>query len=91
MLKNVSNTNTIQVTGRFDFSIHRDFREVCKTVGRSDACVIDLENATYVDSSALGMMLLLREQVASVRIVCPNPDVRKILEIANFQKLFELH
>jgi anti-anti-sigma factor len=47
-----------------------------------------------MDSSALGMLLLLREHVDGVRervrIINCNTEIRKILEIANFDKLFDI-
>ncbi len=53
-----------------------------------------MRDATYLDSSALGMLLLLRDHAggdaAEVRIVNCNPDVRKILTISNFEQLFEI-
>ena len=55
---------------------------------------VDMRDATYLDSSALGMLLLLRDHAggdaAEVRIVNCNPDVRKILTISNFEQLFEI-
>lgn len=45
-------------------------------------------------SSALGMLLLLREHAgddkADVKIVRCRPEVKKILTIANFHHLFHL-
>jgi anti-anti-sigma factor len=56
--------------------------------------VVDLKEATYLDSSALGMLLLLRDHVggddAEVQVVNTSPDVRKILAISNFDKLFDI-
>jgi len=59
-----------------------------------NAYIVDLKDATYLDSSALGMLLLLRDhaggETAHVRIVNCNPDVRKILTISNFEQLFNI-
>ena len=48
-----------------------------------------------MDSSALGMLLLLREHAggdrASIKIVHCQPEVKKILTIANFHPLFCLY
>ena len=52
--------------------------------------MVDLSRTSYLDSSALGMLLLLRERCADVRVENASDDVRKVLEIANFQRLFEL-
>ena len=54
--------------------------------------MVDLGGATYLDSSALGMLLLLRDHAggdrAEVRLINGNDDVRKVLSISNFQQLF---
>lgn len=79
----------IKVSGRFDFSMHRDFRKVWEEAGAAGTCVVDLEDTSYVDSSALGMLLLLREDYARVRIKnCPEA-VRKVFSIARFETMFE--
>ena len=55
---------------------------------------IDLGEVDYLDSSALGMLLMLREkaQAANKKIVLSNckGSVRQVLEIANFGKLFTI-
>ncbi len=56
--------------------------------------MVDLRKATYLDSSALGMLLLLRDHAggdsSDIRVVNSNSDVRKILAISNFDKLFDI-
>lgn len=88
-------TRTLRIDGKFDFSMHRTFRELYEGAPPGVShYVIDLVRTDYMDSSALGMLLLLREHVQGdrgrVRIVNCNPEIRKILEIANFDKLFEI-
>lgn len=86
----------ISVAGRFDFSVHKDFREA---YSRSDKAgiryVLDLSRTEYMDSSALGMVLLLKEHAGGeksrVEIRNARAEVEKILRIANFDKLLELN
>lgn len=84
---------TISVKGRFDFAKHQEFRESYESRDLSEV-VIDLKEATYLDSSALGMLLLLRDHAggddADIRVVNSSCDVRKILAISNFDKLFDI-
>lgn len=48
---------TIQIQGRFDFGAHQDFRDAYERVAITPRrYVVDLRNATYLDSSALGML-----------------------------------
>ena len=86
---------TINIEGRFDFSAHQDFRESYeKTDGDPEEYCVDMKETTYLDSSALGMLLLLRDHAggdsANIKIVNCNPDVKKILAISNFEQLFSI-
>ena len=86
---------TLAIKGRFDFGRHHDFRDAYERLEHTpDQYVVDLKDTTYVDSSALGMLLLLRDHAggdeSDVRIVNCNPDVRKIFAISNFDKLFDI-
>ena len=82
---------TIRVKGRFDFGKHQEFREAYDRKDQKPASVVvDLKEATYLDSSALGMLLMLRDHVggeeSDIRVVNTSSDVRKILAISNFDK-----
>ncbi len=86
---------TIKVEGRFDFSSHKDFRETYNnTNGSTTTYTVDMSKAEYLDSSALGMLLLLREHAGSekskINIVGANKEVKDILIVSNFDKLFTL-
>ena len=83
----------IKVSGRFDFSVHQDFRKASELDAAAvQTIVIDLQTTDYIDSSALGMLLIMRDKVCndkrSIRIINAKPAVKKILQIANFDKLF---
>lgn len=86
---------TIAINGRFNYSVHREFRDAYeKADGKSAHYVIDLRGTEYMDSSALGMLLLLREHAggdrADVRIINASPAIQDILAIANFHRLFDI-
>jgi anti-anti-sigma factor len=87
-------TVTIHVAGRFDFAARQDFMQAYKTYARGEKrFVVDLENADYLDSSAMGMLLQLRDygiEGSDIELVNGNDAVRDILEIANFDKLFKV-
>ncbi|WP_348529612.1 STAS domain-containing protein [Pseudomonas sp. RGM2987] len=87
---------TISIKGRFDFGRHQEFRESYERLNmKPESIVVDLKEATYLDSSALGMLLLLRDHAggddSDIRIVNSNSDVKKILAISNFDKLFDIY
>jgi len=84
---------TIHVEGRFDFNCHQQFRRAYEGSGTSPTeYIVDLRSTEYIDSAALGMLLVLRESAgsATVRITNSRPAVRKILQIANFNTLFSI-
>jgi anti-anti-sigma factor len=86
----------IRLAGRFDFSSHHVFREAIDAVLASPATAIavDFGDVDYLDSSALGMLLMLRDQAKGasreVTLASCHGPVRQILDIANFGKLFPI-
>jgi HptB-dependent secretion and biofilm anti anti-sigma factor len=87
-------TVTIKVAGRFDFSTHNDFLQTYKGYPKGDkSYVVDLAGAQYMDSSAMGMLLQLREYNRpgeNVVLANGNEAVTDVLHIANFGKIFTI-
>ncbi|MEH6447918.1 MAG: STAS domain-containing protein [Oleispira sp.] len=86
---------TVKIDGRFDFSAHQEFRDAYEGIPADvNSYVVDLGDTSYLDSSALGMLLLLRDHAggdnANIKIIKCNDDVRKILTISNFEQLFTI-
>ena len=84
------NSACIIMSGQFNFQVHRPFKQAYAALLENKNIVditIDMERLTYMDSSALGMLLLLREFVNgdSKRVVITNcnHEIRKIFKIAN--------
>ncbi|KRE90999.1 anti-anti-sigma factor [Frateuria sp. Soil773] len=87
---------TLQLGEHFDFSVHRDFHDACLGPSRpARSYVVDLGEVTRMDSSALGMLLLLREHAgadrAEIRLVNAGSELKGTLRVAGFDKLFVLH
>jgi anti-anti-sigma factor len=87
----------IRLAGRFDFNAHRTFREACEPalhLAGVREIEIDFSDVEYLDSSALGMLLMLKEKAqATSRVVALancNGTVKQVLDIANFGKLFAM-
>jgi anti-anti-sigma factor len=84
----------IKIKGRFDFSCHSLFREAYVTAQPGSEFVIDMDEASYMDSAALGMLLLLREHVqhngGRVSITNCRGQTYDVLQIANFHRLFSI-
>lgn len=90
------NQVTIYIQGRFDFSSHQEFRAAYEKLSKAPTHYrVDLQGASYLDSSALGMLLLLRDfaggDKSNIEIVNCSSDVKKILMISNFEQLFTIH
>ena len=86
---------TIKVQGRFDFSALQQFRNAYEKVNpKPKSYVVDLKESDYLDSSALGMLLALRDYAggdgANIRITNANSDIKKILVITKLDELFKV-
>lgn len=84
---------TITVQGRFDFSSLQTFRNAYeKILPKPSKFIIDLKDSEYLDSSALGMLLALRDYAggenADISVINCNQDVKKILVITKLDELF---
>lgn len=83
----------IDISGRFDFAAQAEFRESYRYVDHEGLVYrVNLSATEYVDSSALGMLLLLREHAQAhqgqVILESPSPESGRILRIAKFDQLF---
>lgn len=89
-------TAILRLTGRFDFNAHRDFRSAYEAaLDKADvkSLTIDLGGVDYLDSSALGMLLIVREKATqggkALTLANARAGVKQVLDIANFGKLFQ--
>lgn len=88
-------TLEISVSGSFQFSLHREFRDTYREYTVPDSLIrLNLTQTEYMDSAALGMLLLLNEHAkqhrGTVVLHRPSPVIRRILEITSFDKLFRI-
>lgn len=86
---------TIKIQGRFDFSALQQFRNAYEKINPPPkSYTIDLKESDYLDSSALGMLLALRDHAggdaSNIHIVHCNMDVKKILVITKLDELFKV-
>jgi anti-anti-sigma factor len=82
---------TLHLSGRFDFSCRNEFRAAYAESPAGSSFRIDMSAVDYVDSAALGMLLLLRDHVGDasrVTISGSRGQPEQVLRIANFHKLF---
>jgi anti-anti-sigma factor len=89
------NTGIIRIRGLFNFDANPEFRKALEAgVGSDCKIIVDMSQVDEIDSSALGMLLLLREQCggnhARIRIVKSKAHILAVLKMANFQNLFDI-
>lgn len=85
----------ISVAGRFEFETHRDFKNAYLPLldkATIREIEIDMNRVSFLDSSALGMLMLLHERAAnagkSVFLVNVSDYAGKVLSTSNFDRLF---
>ena len=100
MQASVSNEGSkavLKLTGRFDFNTHREFRGAYEPLVADPevrSVTVDFAGVDYLDSSALGMLLMLRDKLGGankeVALIGVRGNVKQVLDIANFGKLFHI-
>jgi anti-anti-sigma factor len=84
----------ITLRGKFTFADNPLFREVLDRIGRpeSQRVVFQMQNVEFIDSAALGMLLLAHEEAKrrekDVCIANANGHVKRILDMARFDQFF---
>lgn len=88
---------TLHLKGRFQFDAHRAFRDAYTPLigdARLRVVVLDMTGVEYLDSSALGMLLLLRERLGEqhqeIELAGLHGTVKQVLDVANFGRLFKI-
>lgn len=90
-------TAVLQLDGQFVFDSHKALRAVCAPIlanATTDFIQLELSRVEYLDSSALGLMLLMKEKAVNagkaVQIKGARGTVLQVLEVAKFDRFFEL-
>jgi anti-anti-sigma factor len=83
---------TIKVSGDFSFALNAAFKEAVQRYPKGEQCfVLDVADVSELDSSALGMLLQLREHSRggnSVRLLNPSPVLVQRLSESGMQDMF---
>lgn len=84
----------LRVSGRFTLALYKEFFPAYKELPEKPTSAdVDLAEVEYIDSAALGMLLSMRNYFgpeARLRLLNAPDAVRRVLEIACFDKTFEL-
>lgn len=85
------------LNGRFDFNSHTIFNQTTDSLLREAAIKeleLDFDQVKYIDSSAMGMLLLLKERAQgaakSITLLNCKGAVAQVFELSNFRRLFTI-
>lgn len=86
----------IYLDGRFDFGARKAFKDAMDRIaGEGSPIVLDLGKVTFVDSSALGLLVICHQNLKNKKIpfflVNPQTYVKQVLDLANIGKMIPLY
>ena len=85
---------SLRWTGEIDVTQVPDLRDEILAVPADRSVHLDLSTVSYLDSSGLGMLVLLRKRLARcgavVTLVDIQPQVRRVLDITGLNRAFRL-
>ena len=90
------NSALVLLKGQFTFTDNERFRHLLNLVleQRPAQFWIDLEEVSYIDSAALGMLLLLRERMEEEKLILtlrsPHGQVKQLFDLSKFDNLFTI-
>jgi len=91
-----NHTVTLRLEGNFTYTQRKPFQELLKSVSVDpmEHIVIDLSQVAFLDSAALGLLMIshrqLQAQKRTLSLAYPQPTVRQIIELANLHKTIPL-
>ena len=94
----MNSKRSFRLPNRFDFSYHTEFNNQCDSYLSDDKAVyleLDFSQVNYLDSSALGMLVLLARKARSksddkIPIRGAKGAALDILNMANMHKLYDI-
>ncbi len=89
------NKRLVELSESFNFSVRQEFKDVVLSEDiDKDRFELDFKKVKYIDSTGLGMLLLLREKAggasSDISITNAREEVADILRSANFGVLFNI-
>lgn len=85
----------VELSGDVDIAMKDELREKLEQAAeKSNEVDIDLSRVEYADSTALGLIIVLRNSLHAkggrVRLLRPTPRMRKLLNYAGLDQAFEI-
>jgi anti-anti-sigma factor len=86
----------LRLSGKFTFADNKSFTNILDDISQSSYknVVIDLASVEFIDSAALGILLLTRDKCekSSTALLLRNPrgQVKQMFDISRFNDLFRI-
>ena len=97
IVKSISQGNfDIRLSGKFTFADNPEFREILNTIADMEVqqVILHMAGVEFVDSAALGMLLLARDEAEKHRkkLVLSGAvgQVKKMFDMARFNTIFTM-
>jgi HptB-dependent secretion and biofilm anti anti-sigma factor len=85
---------TLTITGDFNRSMVVPFQETFKSQAKKQRYVVDLKGTQFIDSSAIGALMVLREYAgegdADITLAHANEDIMYLLTLVKMEYLFTI-
>jgi len=84
----------LALSGKFTFADNKTFNDVIDEIESYKNIVIDMGKVDFIDSAALGILLLMRDKceksATSLEIRNPKGQVKQMFDISRFGDLFNI-
>lgn len=92
----MSSLTVIRMPKRFDYSSSADFNnQIAAALERAGLISLDCIDMEYIDSAGIGLLVMSQKKAQSrhSKLVMSNlkSSPREILQLANLQKIIEMH
>ena len=85
-----SSTTTLRLSGECDSHVAHQLRDVLETaLATSSAVVLDVEAITFIDSSALNVLLAARQHETPYRVTRGNRVVDRVFELTGLTCMYD--
>jgi anti-anti-sigma factor len=84
--------NRLVLEGEWDLDRKDELATLLERLTKDRPATIDVRGVSYADSTMLSLLarLALRFEGVAITLVAPQPQVLRVLKIANFDKLFQI-
>jgi anti-anti-sigma factor len=90
------NSCVVSLTGKFTFTDHSIFKNIIDIIkgGQVKALTLDLSALDFIDSAALGMLLIARDESnkngVTLTLSKPAGHIQKMFKVSKFDTLFTI-